>query len=692
MQKSSIRNFFKKIKNEADLRPESVVTTAMGTKKRFQAYDFGNDTFIFERSAWKHMDEHASVLLVEKNDIAPGSFGHLITVTGGNHSVAAIPLLSGKLWDLCDLEGEKRSEAMMHCVLTANVVNGKMEISQRDVPCSKLVKLDDWLVKKLGLSLADVVMAERNDETLQHFRELGQEWRVKPLAWTESEIRAAVAQSRKKIASVVSYYHSVKGVHFLTWPEFHRLAGLAREDFEAFRNALAELVDVFEGNETSFMRQAKFHGHHEIELFGVVRGNALDKIVPRLEELYADIQTEPDRAIGRIAEIDIQFRAMLARPEFADETSPEFAEALYMHLTGEVYSVSGDGTTPAFDDRRAALPGATFVNGAPIYHPGADERTEMLLSNVRHTMSKDEFIEYANVYELRTNDEESADKFALGEGKTREIVFKTNCRPLTSAFVEKRLSRSDSGYGAYVLARVEGFKAIGLKLPEYRLLRHRAFGKRRLPYDYYIRTRCEGEPIDSIPANMLVDGDARAKLAFLMGDAAAQNMVMKKYDAQRKSALYGIGKEIYRFSWNVDKGRIMPRSVYTCSLRGSCGWPDLNCSEANFSAAADFYIKEYARFFAERLCDRCVPPSERIALIAKFAEGFESRTKAIAWRYTRQREELIRFSPPIPANYRFTEKGVFIMKSLMWQAANMERLRDEFVKQVESFVKCLSTR
>ena len=64
----------------------------------------------------------------------------------------------------------------------------------------------------------------------------------------------------------------------------------------------------------------------------------------------------------------------LTRPEFADEASPVFAESLYMHLTGEVYAVSGEGVTSAFDARRTALPGATFVNGAPQYHPGTDAR------------------------------------------------------------------------------------------------------------------------------------------------------------------------------------------------------------------------------------------------------------------------------------------------------------------------------
>ena len=688
MQKSSVRKFLRKICNESVRRPGKVETVAMGQRRVFHAYDFGRDTLIFEHDVWKSMDEHASVLVAEKNDLCPGSFGHLIAVTGGNHSVAALPLLSGRFWDLCDLPPESRSDALMHLILAGNVVNGKLELSQRDVSCQKLIILDDWLVRGLGLPLEDVVMAERNDETLQYFRERGLEWRVKPLAWSETGIKAAVAQSRKKISSAVSYYHSVKGVHFLSWSEFHRIAGLATTDFPSFHKALSEIVGVFEGNDASFARQAKFHGHHEIEFFGLLCGSAIEKIVPRLEELLADIETEPDRAPGRIAEIDAQFRALLTRPEFAEENSPAFAESLYMNLTGEVYAVSGEGAAIAFDDRRTALPGATFVNGAPQYHPGADARTEVLLANVRQILSKDEFIEYANIYELRTEETESDRNLPIGEGRTREIVFKTNCRPLTCSYVEKRLSSVTDGYGAYVLARIEGFKSIGVNLPDYRLLRHQSFGKRKLFYDYYIRTRCEGEPLSVIPANLIADTAAQDKVAYLMGDAAAQNLVMKKYDAETKSALYGIGKEIYRFAWDSERDRIMPNSVSTCSIRGACAWPDLSCTEKNFRESARFYMKEYANAFVERLNKRNVPPARRTVLCERFLAGFESRTRALLFRYRRQREELIRFAPPIPAKYLFPEKGLFVMKSLQWQAENLDIYRDLFIRYVNGAKKC----
>ena len=177
-------------------------------------------------------------------------------------------------------------------------------------------------------------------------------------------------------------------------------------------------------------------------------------------------------------------------------------------------------------------------------------------------------------------------------------------------------------------------------------------------------------------------------MAYLMGDAAAQNLVMKKYDGELRSALFGIGKEIYRFAWDPDRDRIMPGSVSTCSIRGTCGWPDLACNEKNFMAAARFYMREYAVAFSGFIRDREVPPARQTVLCERFLAGFECRTRSLLFRYRRQREDLMRFSPPIPARYRFQEKGLFVMKSLAWQADNLDVFRDLFIRNVNGGGKC----
>ena len=255
-------------------------------------------------------------------------------------------------------------------------------------------------------------------------------------------------------------------------PPAGKFVELARTSPDDFVRALREFVSVYEGNTVSFARMPKHRGHHEIELFGLRRGVAQDTLVPQLEQLMESI------ALGRIGQLGViqkseeiaaLYESLLTQPELADETSKTFVETLYMYITGEIYAVVGEGSTPAFDDRRVALPGATFESGRPVMHPGSDVRSEVLLSNLRGLMSKDEIVLYANVYELREED-----GAPVGKGKTREIVFRTNMRPLETSLIEKRLSSAKRGYGSYMLARIGVLKALGVSLSrEYRLLRRR---------------------------------------------------------------------------------------------------------------------------------------------------------------------------------------------------------------------------
>ena len=195
----------------------------------------------------RRLADKPSILIVEKRALKPRARGLVLTMTSGNHAVAAFPLLDGRFWRLSTLASARRSEVMANQVLCANVVNDTIETSQRDVSTADLVRHDDWLRTTVGFSLADVVMGERNEMTLDHYRKQGQEWRVKPLAWTEAEMRAALGAARKRMMSTISYFHSARGVHLLTYPEFVRFAALADGQLESFAQGLRELVGVCEG-------------------------------------------------------------------------------------------------------------------------------------------------------------------------------------------------------------------------------------------------------------------------------------------------------------------------------------------------------------------------------------------------------------------------------------------------------------
>ena len=314
---NTIRQFIGRVRKDGVKRPGRVETMAMGRARQFCAWDIGDDTFIFENGVTGHLKERPSVLVVAKRDLWSKLPGCVFTMTTGNHSVAAFPLLDGRFWKLSRLPSARRGDVLMHSILCANVVNGAIEVSQRDVPSKKLYEADEWLLGTVGFAMNDIVMGDRNDAVLEHYRALGQEWRVKPLAWTETEMKVALAASRKRIATKLNYYHSARGVHFLSYSELSRFAALAESDPAEFVKGMKELVSIYEGQPCSFCRMPKYRGHHEIELFGLRRGVAQERLIPALEQLMESVvlgRLGPLGIIQKTQEILSLYESLLTRP------------------------------------------------------------------------------------------------------------------------------------------------------------------------------------------------------------------------------------------------------------------------------------------------------------------------------------------------------------------------------------------
>lgn len=688
--KGLFEQFIERVRKEARKRLGVLSIKSMGKERQFFAYDWGGDTFIFEKDIWKQLNTtHAPILIVRKGDLVKNASGFLMTLTTGNHSVAAIPLLSGQFWSLGRVAPSQRSAILRERIVCANAVNHTIEISQRDVPTQVVVQADEWL-QSMGCPLNLTVMAERNDNTLEYYRSLGQEWRIKPLAWTREEIDFAIRVSKTRIGSLLHYYHSAKGVHFLSYTEFHKLTQFSMDEFPQLVTCLRELVSIFDGNTASFMRTPKIYGHHEVELFGVRRGIAEKGIVPELEKLMESItlkRVTPEDVFHRIQQIDQMIRSSLERPALADETSQDFAETLYMHLTGEIYYTHNDLGSLAFDDRRTALPGATFRGGRADFHPGADERTRILLANVEQMLSQDEVIEYANLYEVRSahSDEDHA---KLGEGDTREILFKTNRSPLCTSLIEKRLALNKRGYGDYMLARVKAFKALGVALGNYRLLMRNDFSDGKV-MNYFIRNRCDGEPLDEIPPRLLrkangepgEDPHALAALSGLLGNAAAQNLVMKKFIQEENGCRFGVGKEVFASGFDFTLLREMPTRVSLCSVRGCLGWPDLSQTQENLDALFHFYLPRYAKtLHTFWLKHKNAVTLDR--LTERFFDGFELKTREMHWNYMVRREQFDAFDPHLPFSYGFTKKWKFALWALDRQFRRIKKLRVLFSEAV----------
>jgi hypothetical protein len=683
------KRFLRKVRGEGRRRPKNLVFTALGRERTFQAYDIEDDTFVLEKDIWRAPHDNAPILVVAKSVLSPSAPGHIFTLTSGNHSVAALPLLSGKFWDLGGLPPEKRSEALKNAVVCSNLVDGRIEISQRDVPMETVVDADSWL-RSHGWSLADVVLADRKDATLEHYRRQGQEWRIKPLAWTRKEMEAVLAAERTRIHSALRYYRNVKGVHFLTFPEFARLRRMVSEDFEAFRACLSEIAGVLEGASVSFLRDPKHYGHHEVELFGVRPAFAQEALVPAIEEIEAESREgslSPAMAAVLMDNVLLAYRNALETPALADESSDEFVETLYRHLTGEVYLSTPGQVLPAFDGRLSALPGATYSHGRPDYHPGVDPRTLAILNYIDSLLSHNESIEYANVYELRTDD-----PLAIERGQTREIVYKTNRGPLCKRLIEKRLSHSGTGYGCYVLARVQAFQALGVAYGDHHLLsRHDGHMG---DFHFYVRQHYPGEAFGSLPQQRFLksgevadgaeDPEIVLAVAALMGTAAAQNLVVKRYVSKVGSVCFGEGKEIIEFAYDVNQGREMPVRVRLCSVRGTLGWPDFAQTEENLQTCFDIYMTSFARAMVNYLAKH---PSVTLLQIAdRFWEGFSRTTRELHLNYTCQYDQFDQFDPGTRTIFKFKEKWSFALWALGQQFHRLPKLREMFYLRLRALL------
>ncbi len=689
MARRFFNQFIQRIKHEARHRPGDVtITDNSGKKRTFEAYDWGCDTFVFEtRLASIEDNARLPVSVVRKSVLVRGAAGFVFIATCGNHSVALAPLMNGMLWNLGQVAPKHRSAAIRERVVVGNVNENAIDIYQRDTLLDAMQEADDWF-RGVGLGLDRVCFVERIPATLERYRACGQEWRFRTQACTRSGMEAFCRMSHRSIDTSAQYYYGVKGIHFLTYPEFVRVVGLAREDPAAVVAVLREWVALSNGSRFSNMRLLKYQGHREIDFFGLKTGRAESLIVPGLERMLEGItigRSLPGDVAETLAGIAAVFKQALELPAYADETSDAFILDLYRHLTGAVYLDADETLSPHFDDRRVALPGATYSGGKAEPHPNADARSLSIIAQLEHMLNFNESMEYVNIYEIR-----SCEDLPIGQGNTREIVYKTNRKPLVSSLIEKRFASSRPGYGSYMLTRVNAFRALGATYCSYQLLT-RLNDRNRAEMHFFLRDWCPGNSIDFISPGCFVssgndsdqteDAEILEKLVFLYGEAAAQNLIAKKYVAEENSNRYGIGKEIFEFAFDPRRMKEVPVAVRICSIRGIMGWPNHAQTPENLQAVYRFYL----RVFAEKLCAfwrRHSAACPLNTLANAYFEGFAAKTTEMHWNYRMRQGAFDTFEPHLRPGFEFEARWEFALWALCEQFNSLAVLREQFMDYV----------
>ncbi len=694
MAQSAFERLVREVRQQGQLRGEVVAESPSG-KHTFEVYDQGDDRFLLQKEMKQGRKERRQpVMLMRRPDLSIGRTGWLFCASTGNFGTVLRPLLSGHFGKiLCRVPRNQRSEILRRRVVLGNLTESGLNLLQRDTDFALVGAADEWL-QAHGFALDEVIFFERTQEILDHTRVRGQLWRVRPPRYTLTEKREGVVRAFQRMDARVHYFVSVRGVHWLAYREFQRVAAMALTDPEAMRDCLREWVSLAPGMRGPVaMRRIKYGTRRVIEFFGVNPAEADQLLVPALERLLECI------TLGRMTAQDIAdsmtalcrlFHSLLEDPDYADLRSDASIKALYNLVADDLSADSGARWD--FDARQVALPGVTFKDGTYTPQPGVDRHTLAIVDHLVNRLSLHEHAEYINISEVR-----STKSRALGAGQSREIVLKTDRIPVPVAYVEKRLRSVRVGYANYMLTRANVFRALGADYPTFQLLTVVTHGERHEETPYFLRTRSPGDPMDAIPPERFRIDPANPHgaeatevvlaLAERYGEAAAQNLAVKKYLPNERTCRFGKGKEIFEFVYDPFYHRPMPTRVQICSIRGTMGWPNLEQTDDNLREIYRFYLRAYAaalgtywRAHAEACTlNECA---------AAFFDGFARKTEAMHWAYQQRRADFDTFDPGLRAIYNFRAKLDFALWALERTAADLPAVRERFMDAVRDvFVK-----
>jgi hypothetical protein len=467
------------------------------------------------------------------------------------------------------------------------VLRGNMVYIRPDPEAMDLAFAADELLQPLAPKSRIRFLGVLDPQVRQAIQRRGECWRISPLPRTVAEMQAMIAGARGAIGTSVQYYHNMEtGTRYLTCQEFERLGGLPPDRLAA----CLEEVKQYSARRTK-------SGQPEVALFkadetfgaAALQGLAFSPAdEPRLREIHEglrrrffeavrpDFQKDDDRAAAwRVA----MLQALMSR---SLEGVPE--EVLL-------------GLSPEFHLRVHWLPGARLEQGEVVYDsvfdenppaaqegkPLCDERVRSILVNLlRQYDYQVEYLNIAAVPETLSNRPPEAGRRGVyvaeikETGKAQETVKllrmqKWDVREHIEEgkdFLQSILEAQE--YTEYVLDRHLGCKQLGMsRMPAVTGMVAEAYpgsgpyhGK-VLRLTYFQRDYVRGLATDKIPPSRYAVPEFSTRLARLLGEAAAPNLVVGRMSPAQLPR-FDDGDEVI-----VEDAEGLPRRIIVTDSSGS---------------------------------------------------------------------------------------------------------------------------
>jgi hypothetical protein len=482
-----------------------------------------------------------------------------------------------------------------------------------------------------------------NEKVRTAVKQRGECWRISPLPQTPDEMRRMIAASRIAIRGVELYYYSqTTGTRFLTYDAFTQL-GAMHED--ALRQHLLEIQEFSAG--------VNRHGRAEVAFFMVGAG------LTKNDFSNCDFASLDAAALAAAHEtLRQKFHDAVAPGLRRDDLSDvEWRNAMYGALIGEDDREASEeslvGLSCEFFMQIEWLPGGRIEEGELIFDPvlelagqSGDERLDRLRDEkcrgfIFNFVREFGDLEYVNIGRVVG----SLSHRAVTPGRRDVYIAQVKQHGLKDEIVKiirmqkwgirehledgRRLLDAiiqSEEYTEYILDRRLGCRQLGMNLPPQttaKRISERYVGSRSdlqnvmIWSPYFERDYIRGMATDKIPPRRLADPAFASRLARLLGQAAAPNMIVGRSD-MRGGVVFDDGDEVV-----IDSDTGLPIDIVVADQMGTF---------ADYSTNLEHFAAEYAEPVNRRLAF-LTEPEEFAAL---YIEGFVSRFAKIQLEYRKR--------------------------------------------------------
>ena len=502
----------------------------------------------------------------------------------------------------------------------------------------------DELLQQLAPKHHVRFLSARHEKVRASIKQRGECWRISTLPKTPDEMKEMIAASKIAIRGEELYYYSkTTGTRFLTYEGFARLGAMQESDL---RRHLLEIREFSAGvnrhvqPEVAFFMSGKSFSKTD---FAALNFTSLD--ADALRTVYETLL--------------FKFRDAVA-PEFRhdDLEQLEWRNAMVAALIGEDEKELSEesllGLSSEFFMQIEWLPGGRIEDGELIFDPAFDLADETGDPGLRRLCDEKcrgftynfvrEFgdLEYINIGRVvrplsYRDDRRGRRDVYIAQIKQRGIKEEiVKIIRMQKFGIREHL---DSGerlldaiikseeYTEYILDRRLGCRQLGMNMPPQttaKRISERYMGARRDLHNaqiwspYFERDYIRGMATDKIPPQRLADAAFASRLARLLGQSAAPNLVVGRSDRQER-VVFDDGDEVV-----IENEDGLPVDIVVADQMGTF---------ADYRNDLEHFAAEYAEPVNRRL--PLVPDPEEFA--ALYIDGFITRLTKIQLEYRKRK-------------------------------------------------------